>query len=296
MSVYIEAKVKKSLLFASKYRELDITLFTTCRDEYLEVWNKASLSQYTYKFNSELWSWSNGEQLYLIKVTFLVNSKLPLVVVDRFLRIKLKVHSYTNNLRKNSGGCTKDILPEQFNRYEPTVIEIRPPKSLASIDIAQSRKLSLKGFKLPIKERSIEPTPPIQIDKPATAEDIAYSKLLNKNPLIGELVDKLNLVSLSTGEKLRAVETEPKEVKIEPKIEPPKVKLTGSQSERLKALTEQIVLPQSHYSKEDIVNKIIETTKATLERAEQGFNLILQNKYIKEALVGRYYLRTSTPF
>jgi hypothetical protein len=187
---------------------IKLSFFTTSQEEYLQLWEKASSSEYVNKFRGELWSWESGDKLYLAKIQLLVNTKLPQLVVERFLRIKLRVESYTNNLRTNSGGSTKEILSEEINRYKPIVVEIRPPKSLLSVDIAKLKRLSLREVKLPTPERRVELiTPPLKVlERPPTDEEIAYSKLVSINPLIEELVDRFNLVSNTTGERIKKVE------------------------------------------------------------------------------------------
>jgi hypothetical protein len=50
-----------------------------------------------------------------------------------------------------------------------------------------------------------EPVEPLPEDKPPTAEEIAYSNLVAMYPMVEYLVERLNLVSCSTGEKIRKV-------------------------------------------------------------------------------------------
>ncbi len=79
--------------------------------------------------------------------------------------------------------------------------------SLLSTDIAKLKQLSIREVKLPGPEvREVEVIKPIQVEKPPTEEEIAYSKLVAINPLIEELVERLNLVSIKTGERIRKVE------------------------------------------------------------------------------------------
>ena len=92
----------------TRYKEIKLSFFTTSKEEYLQLWEKASSSKYVYKFNSELWNWESGDMLYLVKIKLLVDTKLPQLVVERFLRIKLKVESYPTKLKKYSRE------PEEF--------------------------------------------------------------------------------------------------------------------------------------------------------------------------------------
>jgi hypothetical protein len=67
--------------------------------------------------------------------------------------------------------------------------------SLLSIDIKQYSKLSLKGVKLPApKEPELKPLEAIQIEKPITAEETFYNRLITTYPLFRELVDTFDLI------------------------------------------------------------------------------------------------------
>lgn len=275
----------------TKYKEIKLSFFTTSKEEYLQLWEKASSSKYVYKFNSELWNWESGDKLYLVKIKLLVNSKLPQLLIERYLRIKLKVESYTNDLRTNSGECTKEILPEQFNRYEPTVIELRPPKRLKDIDFSKKKRLSLKGTKLSSKERRVDLITPVKVvDRPPTAEEIAYSTLVKQNPLIEELVARFKLVS----PKIVAI---PQQVQKEPE-KPQQIakKEEVVKQSKIVDLSLQILELENCYRAEDVIEKIVEATKVNIERAKKGFNLMIQEKAI-EVIAGDWYiLRGSTPF
>ena len=78
--------------------------------------------------------------------------------------------------------------------------------SLLSTDIAKVKRLSLREVKLPTTERKVEPITPILVERPPTDEEIAYSKLVAINPLMEELVERLDLVSITTGERIKKVE------------------------------------------------------------------------------------------
>ncbi len=68
--------------------------------------------------------------------------------------------------------------------------------SLLSIDVTKVKKLSLREVKLPNLERRVEPITPTLVEKPPTDEEIAYSKLVAINPLVEELVERLDLVTI----------------------------------------------------------------------------------------------------
>lgn len=78
--------------------------------------------------------------------------------------------------------------------------------SLLSIDITKVKRLSLREVKLPTTERKVEPITPILVERPPTDEEIAYSKLVAINPLIEELVERLDLVSITTGERIKKID------------------------------------------------------------------------------------------
>ena len=65
--------------------------------------------------------------------------------------------------------------------------------SLLSTDVTKVKRLSLG--ELPATELRVEPITPLQVERPPTDEEIAYSKLVASNPLLAELVERLELVS-----------------------------------------------------------------------------------------------------
>lgn len=148
--------------------------------------------------------------------------------------------------------------------------------SLLSTDIAKVKKLSLREVKLPTIDRRVEP---ILVERPPTDEEIAYRRLVAINPLIEELVERLDLVSITTGERIKKVEAQ----------ETDKTKLI--------ALAQRVIKGEKSYSKEEVVAKIKEATNVSQERAERGFNLILQAGAIEQTINPElYYLVGSTPF
>lgn len=166
--------------------------------------------------------------------------------------------------------------------------------SLLSTDIAKVKRLSLKGVKLPTTERKVEPITPILAEKPPTDEEIAYSRLVAINPLIEELVERLDLVSIKTGERIKKIELR-EEYKPHPDPEP-ETKAQEIDKPKLIALAQRVIEGENSYSKEEIIERIKETTNVSQERAERGFNLILQAGAIEPTLGDRYYLTGSTPF
>lgn len=75
--------------------------------------------------------------------------------------------------------------------------------SLLSTDITKVKRLSLREVKFPAPELSVDS---IQVERPPSDIEIAYSKLLAINPLLGDLVERLDLVSIKTGERIKKVE------------------------------------------------------------------------------------------
>jgi len=154
--------------------------------------------------------------------------------------------------------------------------------SLLSTDITKVKRLSLREVKLPALE--IDPITPIQVERPPSEEEIAYSKLVAINPLIEELVDSLDLVSIKTVERIRKVELRD-EYKAK-EIDKPK----------LIALAQSLIEVENSYTKEEIIERIKQATNVSQERAEVGFNLILKAGAVETTLGDRYFLISSTPF
>jgi len=166
--------------------------------------------------------------------------------------------------------------------------------SLLNVDIAKVKRLSLREVKLPTTERRVEPITPILVEKPPTDEEIAYtySRLVAINPLLEELVERLDLVSITTGERIRKVELR-EDIKPHPE---PEIKAKEIDKPKLIALAQRVIEGENSYSREEIIERIKEVTNVSQERAERGFNLILQAGAIEPTLGDRYYLTGSTPF
>ena len=164
--------------------------------------------------------------------------------------------------------------------------------SLLSTDITKVKRLSLREVKLPAPEIRVEPITPILVERPPTDEDIAYSRLVAINPLIEELVERLDLVSIKTGERIKKVELR-EDIKPHPE---PEIKAQEIDKPKLIALAQRVIKGENSYTKEEIIERIKEATNVNQERAERGFNLILQAGAIEPTLGDRYYLTGSTPF
>lgn len=164
--------------------------------------------------------------------------------------------------------------------------------SLLSTDITKVKRLSLREVKLPAPEIRVEPITPILVERPPIDEEIAYSKLVAINPLIEELVERLYLASITTGERIRKVEPR-EDIKPHPG---PEVKAKEIDRTKLIALAQRVIEGENSYTKEEIIERIKEATNVNQERADRGFNLILQAGAIEPTLGDRYYLTGSTPF
>lgn len=165
--------------------------------------------------------------------------------------------------------------------------------SLLSTDIAKVKRLSLREVKLPTTERKVEPITPILVERPPTNEEIAYSRLVAINPLIEELVERLDLVSITTGERIKKVELR-EDIKPHPE---PEIKAQEIDRPKLIALAQRVIEGENSYTKEEIIERIKEATNVNQERAERGFNLILQAGAIEQTINPElFYLVGSTPF
>jgi len=162
--------------------------------------------------------------------------------------------------------------------------------SLLSTDITKVKRLSLREVKLPAPELRVEPITPILVERPPSDEEIAYSKLVAINPIIEELVERLDLVSIKTGERIKKIELR-EDIKPQPEIKAKEI-----DKPKLIALAHRVIEGENSYSKEEIIERIKEATNVNQERAERGFNLILQAGAIEPTLGDRYYLTGSTPF
>jgi len=164
--------------------------------------------------------------------------------------------------------------------------------SLLSTDITKVKRLSLREVKLQAPELRVEPITPILVERPPSDEEIAYSRLVAINPLLEELVERLDLVSQQTGERIKKVELR-EDIKPHPE---PEVKAQEIDKPKLIALAQTVIQRNYSYTKEEIVERIKQATNVSQERAEKGFNLILQAGAIETTPGDSYYLTGSTPF
>jgi hypothetical protein len=160
--------------------------------------------------------------------------------------------------------------------------------SLLTTDIRKVKRLSLREVRLPERR---EPITPIQVERPPTEEEIAYSRLVAINPLIEELVGRLDLVSPTTAERINKV-TLPDEYSTPPENVP-----QGVDSLKLITFAKTIIEGERGYTREEIVERIIKATNVSQDRADIGFTLLLQYGAIEQTINPYiYHLKDSTPF
>ena len=179
---------------------------------------------------------------------------------------------------------------------------------LLNVDIAKVKRLSLREVKLPTTERKVEPITPIQVEKPPTDEEIAYSRLVAINPHLEELVESLDLVSTITGERIKKVELpEANRAPLKPLKTPAEAeakreeKKPGSprKGQKIEDIARRVLEPQSNKTKEEVIAKLMEETNVKEDRAEVGLTLMLKSGAVERITVNRvdrYYLSGSTPF
>ena len=113
----------------------------------------------------------------------------------------------------------------------------------------------------------------------------------------------MSLLSTDIGKvkrlSLREVKLPTTERKVEP-ITPILVERPPTDEEidkpKLIALAQRVIERDNSYSREEIIDRIKEATNVNQDRADRGFNLILQAGAIEPTLGDRYYLTGSTPF
>ena len=144
--------------------------------------------------------------------------------------------------------------------------------SLLSINIANTKRLSIKNIILHISKQIEIKTTILPI---SVANETALGDLITTRPLVRELIKRLELIDIEI-------------------IKPQNQKITHNQ---IIPLSKQILKEQRCYSKNDIISKIIEITKVSLETAENSFDLMLKMGAIEKINKPElYYLGSSTPF
>jgi hypothetical protein len=88
--------------------EICIKIPTTDYQLHWALFMEAQESKEVYKISRREWRYEGGDVLYWIDLYFLVDSKAPYILLERFIRIKLRVESYPTKLKKYSRE------PEEF--------------------------------------------------------------------------------------------------------------------------------------------------------------------------------------
>jgi len=147
--------------------------------------------------------------------------------------------------------------------------------SLSSIDIAKVKRLSLREAKLPAKQET--PVELITAPQSLSEEQIAYTTMVTKYPLLEALVSSLDLVYNKT-EKREKIKPQPIDIN------------------KLRKITERVLSRNTSYTKEEVINRIQQSTKVERDRAERGFILMVEAGIIETANQELYCLGGSTPF
>jgi len=180
---------------------------------------------------------------------------------------------------KSEGKDIADYLIQQdWRRFRKRNIQEQPPHpekvtGVTKVTVQQKVFLSPTPEKVQIKH------PPAAT--PETKEREVYSKLVSVNPLLETLVDRLGLVSQITGKRINPEQTTP-EVEMQ-KNDMIKIGL-------------EVVQPQNHYSRFQIIDKIQSVGNVGQSQAERCFDVLLSESIISDTGRNLYYLTESTPF
>ena len=171
--------------------------------------------------------------------------------------------------------------------------------SLLSTDIAKVKRLSLREVKLPAPD---QPRPKqVPEETPYTQEEEIYSRMIAINPLLGSLVDLLDLHSQTTGKRLRnglkrrrndgeeSGSANGETTIKRPEIAPKAITLTD--------IAQQVLQGEKSYTREEVIARLQDEKQIDRIRAERGFNMMLQEGVIEQTInQDLYYLGGSTPF
>jgi hypothetical protein len=168
---------------------------------------------------------------------------------------------------------------------------------LRSTDITKVKSLSLKDIELSVKpEDRVEEGEYIQPESASTAEEIAYSNLVAINPALEELVSALSLVSPVSKERIRVVAVSPNDTPL-PEINREvlyRVAVKVFYPDRVEFFYEGETHETGrtfidYYSKEEVVERIMNFNKVTQERAERGLELMIQEGVALETIYPGMY-------
>ena len=171
-----------------------------------------------------------------------------------------------------------------------------------SVNIAKVKRISPGGLKIRPRENR-EPDLPKREkiqgpELPFTDMERTYTRMADKEPLLERMVNIFDLATSETGERPRMVRGEEYTAgaEITPQ-EPPQPQVKGRPGRTLREIALSILEPENSYTREEIVDRIRKGTGVSQERAENGFNKILEAGEMEEVPdLGIYYLRGSVPF
>ena len=179
------------------------------------------------------------------------------------------IERLANKEQRQNGSDIADILIKwdwrQFRKDKPTTTANKPQNEPL---IATTRQFNATVDIMPV-----------------------VNQMRAKNPYFTEVVNMFDL-------KLITEYREP-EIQVPNNTKKPIEQQQATTTRRKKTLSEIVALvmeQQNHFSHDEIVNRIMNRTGTPIERAQNGFNLMLKNGLIAPTTVGTYYLSTSTPF
>jgi hypothetical protein len=153
--------------------------------------------------------------------------------------------------------------------------------SLLSANVSKVKRLSLKGVKLPAPTEPAKTTP--SVERPPSDDELVYIRMTAKNPLIAQLVERLDLVSNATGERIKTVVPQ-----VCTPLQPDKEKLT--------ALIQHAIAGEDSYTAKQLIERIVKTHGVNPERAEKEFHFLVKAGFLALTADNYYYLTGSTPF
>lgn len=171
-----------------------------------------------------------------------------------------------------------------------------------SVNIAKVKRFSPGGLKVrPQENREPDLHQRETIrgpELPFTDTERTFTRMVDKEPLLETIVTTFDLATPETGERPRMVkEVEQIRESRETQPDTPPRDRNNRPGRTLREIALSILEPQNNYSREAIVEKIRESTGVSQERAENGFNKILEAGELEEVPgQERYYLKGYDPF
>jgi hypothetical protein len=153
----------------------------------------------------------------------------------------------------------------------------------------------------PKQEAASEPLPPKPVMPLPTAEDITFSKMIAKQPMLEQFAAALDLVSLKTGKPFQIVTIDEEEQEqTESPAEPVQASIVEVPNEeairKLDAIAGRVLKPQQGYTAEEVQQLMQATLKISSDRAKAGTQKMIEFGAIESTWNRIYYLRDSTPF